>query len=199
MTPVKNQGQCGSAWIFNAVGCMEGQHTNATGVLEALSVQQIVDCGGGGCGGGTTASAFQYAVDNGMMSASNYHSAGAWQCNYEAESVVARFSDYVTVTRGSEQALQEAVALIGPVAVAIDASNLAFQMYTGGIYDPPVCSDVNLDHGVLVVGYGSQNGKDYWIVKNSWGVTWGNQGYMLMARNHGNKCGIASDASYILS
>ena len=109
-------------------------------------------------------------------------------------------TDYAWVSRGSEAALQEAVANIGPVAVTVDASQFSFQLYTGGIYDPPNCSDFNLDHGMLVVGYGSnQDGKDYWIVKNSWGVSWGQNGYILMARNEGNKCGIASDAMYILT
>ena len=93
--------------------------------------------------------------------------------------------------------MQEAVANIGPVAVTVDASQFSFQLYTGGIYDPPNCSDFNLDHGMLVVGYGTnQDGKDYWIVKNSWGTVWGEAGYIKMSKGKNNQCGIATMACY---
>jgi len=92
--------------------------------------------------------------------------------------------------------LQKASATIGPISVGIDASRPTFHFYKSGVYHDHKCSRVHLDHGVLVVGYGTEDGKDYWLVKNSWGATWGDKGYIKMARNRRNACGIATQASY---
>jgi len=105
---------------------------------------------------------------------------------------------YVNVTEGSEKALQDAVATMGPVAVAIDAAHPEFEFYSQGVYYNPKCnSSIDaLDHEVLVVGYGTENGEDYWLVKNSWSTHWGDDGYIKMARNKGNNCGIATQPNY---
>jgi len=99
----------------------------------------------------------------------------------------------------NEVALQKALATVGPVSVAIDASHFSFQLYDSGVYDEKRCSTINLDHGVAAVGYGTEHGKDYYLVKNSWGTSWGEKGYIKMRRNLHNQCGIATDACYAIA
>lgn len=144
--------------------------------------------------------AFQYAIDKGIMSEASYpykaKDSGFDVCNFEANNIVAKMTDFTKVGFFSESALQEAVAQVGPVSVGIDASKYSFQLYSDGVYVESTCSPLQLDHGVLAVGYGVYDGKDYWLVKNSWGTSWGMEGYIMMARNHRNMCGIATDASY---
>jgi cathepsin L len=200
VTPVKNQGKCGSCWSFSATGALEGQNFNKTKVLVSLSEQNLIDCTttNYGCNGGATDYAFQYVQSNdGIDSEAAYPYTGQQgRCHYSASNNAATCSGFVDLPSGDEQALQRAVATIGPISVAIDASSFLFQMYHSGIYWNPFCSSKKLDHAVLVVGYGNYNGKPYWLVKNSWGTGWGQQGYVMMARNHGNMCGIATAASY---
>uniref|UniRef100_A0A224YDL5 Cathepsin L n=1 Tax=Rhipicephalus zambeziensis TaxID=60191 RepID=A0A224YDL5_9ACAR len=119
-------------------------------------------------------------------------------CHFKKGDVGATDTGFVDIPEGDENKLKKAVATIGPVSVAIDASHESFQFYSEGVYDEPECSSDQLDHGVLVVGYGTKDGQDYWLVKNSWGTTWGDEGYIYMTRNKDNQCGIASSASYPL-
>uniref|UniRef100_A0A3Q0SNK4 Cathepsin L.1 n=1 Tax=Amphilophus citrinellus TaxID=61819 RepID=A0A3Q0SNK4_AMPCI len=203
VTGVKNQMQCGSCWAFSATGALEGQNFRKTGKLVSLSEQQLVDCSGSfgnmGCNGGWMYKAFQYIRYNGGIDTEDSYPYEAKDrlCRYNPYSIGAKCTGYVSVS-SFESALQQAVAMIGPVSVAIDASNPSFQLYHSGVYDEPGCSSTFLDHGVLAVGYGTYYGHDYWLVKNSWGLGWGEDGYIRMSRNKYNQCGIASAASYPL-
>ncbi|KAL8604578.1 hypothetical protein ACOMHN_013358 [Nucella lapillus] len=117
-------------------------------------------------------------------------------CRANASQELVTISGYKDLDWGSEQELKHATARIGPVSVAVDASHISFMTYAGGVYYEPACTEYKLIQCMLVVGYGTYQGQDYWLVKNSWSSSWGLNGYIMMARNRGNMCGIASSASY---
>lgn len=203
VTDVKDQGQCGSCWSFSATGSMEGAWAIKTGKLVSFSEQQLIDCsiiyGNSGCQGGLMEGAFEYAIDKGMCTESELpYKANGGLCS--GCSAVAHFTSCVDVTQNNQLHLKEAVSY-GPVSVAIEADTLIFQFYKSGVVDDVKCG-TNLDHGVLVVGYGNENGKDYWLVKNSWGPRWGDNGYIKIARSNSTHdvgvCGIAAQPSYIV-
>eukprot|EP01120_Amphizonella_sp_Union-15-10_P006746 TRINITY_DN220_c0_g1_i12.p1 TRINITY_DN220_c0_g1~~TRINITY_DN220_c0_g1_i12.p1 ORF type:complete len:322 (-),score=54.99 TRINITY_DN220_c0_g1_i12:103-1068(-) len=200
VTRVKNQGQCGSCWSFSTTGSVEGAHALSTGRLVSLSEQNLVDCsvaeGNQGCNGGLMDSAFEYIIKNrGIDTEASYPytATGPNACRFNREEVGATISSYRNSVSGSESSLQEFV-YEAPTSVAIDASHSSFQFYKSGVYYEPACSRTSLDHGVLAIGWGV-DGRDYWLVKNSWGTDWGMNGYIQMSRNRGNNCGIATMAS----
>jgi cathepsin L len=199
VTPVKNQGQCGSCWAFSTTGAVEGAEFAATGVLNSFSEQQLVDCAGGvygnqGCNGGLMDNAFKYIEKYGLQSEASYaYKARASTCKYDASKVTGAVKSYNDVKAGVPSQLQAALA-ISPVAVAIEADQYAFQGYTGGVITSG-CG-TQLDHGVLAVGFGTENGQDYFLVKNSWGASWGVDGYVKIGASSSNICGILSCASY---
>ncbi|XP_063353781.1 procathepsin L-like [Pelmatolapia mariae] len=204
VTDVKDQKQCGSCWAFSSTGSLEGQNFRKTGKLVSLSEQQLVDCsssfGNLGCNGGLMGYAFRYVnASGGIETEASYpYEAQDGSCRYKRNSIATKCIGYVDVAQGNEDALKQAVATVGPVSVAVDASHLSFQLYESGVYDEPACSNKTYSHAVLVVGYGTENGNDYWLVKNSWSINWGEQGYIKMSRNNNNQCGIATIASYPL-
>ncbi|KAL8143818.1 hypothetical protein V2J09_016850 [Rumex salicifolius] len=213
VTPVKNQGSCGSCWSFSTTGALEGAHYLATGKLESLSEQQLVDCDhecdpeeegacDSGCNGGLMNSAFEYIYKNGgLMREEDYPYTGTdrGSCNFDKSKIVASVANFSVISLDEEQIAANLVKN-GPLAVAINA--VFMQTYVGGVSCPYVCSK-RLDHGVLLVGYGSSGysparmkEKPYWIIKNSWGESWGEGGFYKICRGR-NVCGVDSMVSTV--
>ncbi|XP_055826758.1 zingipain-2-like isoform X2 [Solanum dulcamara] len=201
VAPIKDQGSCGSCWAFSTVAAVEGINQIATGKMITLSEQELVDCDtmyNDGCNGGLMDYAFQFIISNGGIDTETHYPYKGidHKCDLVRNAKVVSIDDYEDVP-ANEKALQKAV-VHQPISVAIEASGRAFQLYSSGIFSGK-CG-TQLDHGVVVVGYGMENGVDYWIVRNSWGTNWGEDGYIKIERNvkdtNSGKCGIAMEASY---
>ncbi|CAH1106464.1 unnamed protein product [Psylliodes chrysocephalus] len=199
VTRIQNQGVCGSCWAFSVVGAVEGQNAIKYNNSAALSVEQLVDCdpGGYGCSGSIMSHRFQYVIDNGLNTDEEYPYVGSFfnvTCKAKSPYVV-KVKEAVVVD-ATESALKDAVGTVGPVSVIILAEPM--QHYKDGIFESDECivQSGDHDHGILVVGYGTENGKKFWILKNSWGTSWGEDGYFRLARDANNQCGVAYHGSY---
>lgn len=212
VTPVKNQGQCGSCWSFSTTGALEGAYFNKYGELKSFSEQQLVSCdnfkNGGtdmGCNGGLMDHAFNWIEKNGGLcyeddypyTSGTTKSAGTCEntCSVDEKSKITSFVD---VKKNSDEEMMKAITL-QPVSIAIQADQKDFQLYKSGVFTGG-CG-TSLDHGVLVVGYGSMDGNDFYMVKNSWGTTWGDNGYIYLGRgseynNGSGQCGMLMQGSY---
>jgi len=207
VTSVKNQGQCGSCWAFSATGAVEGAWAISKGQLIDLSEQELVDCATGnyygshGCSGGQMDGAFKFIIENGQCLLSSYpYTSGSTQTGGTCKkcSSIAHITSCSDVKSNDQISLKAAVAQ-QPVSVAISADTKLFQFYSSGVITSKSCY-TSLDHGVLIVGYGTENGIDYWNVKNSWGTSWGMNGYVKIARSSSTNdpgiCGISMQPSF---
>jgi len=201
VTSVKDEGQCGGSPYFSAVAAVEACHFLTEGKLVTLSAQDLLDCsqneGNFGCGGGWMHLALQNIIDEGGIDTEECYPYKALTGNCAFSAAVpccgSTLNHYVNVTSGDENALQLAVFQV-PVASAMDASDQGFEFYSSGVYYSSQCSTP--DMGIPVIGWGNNGTMDYWILKNAWNVSWGMQGYVWLARNLNNMCGIATFASY---
>jgi len=201
VTGVKDQGQCGSCWAFSTTGSIESVVQLHHGHLTSLSEQQLVDCAGSygnaGCNGGLMDNAFKYAEKNGLCTETAYPytakdgTCKATSCTASVDSKIASYKDVAHT-----EAYLGAAVDINPVSVAIEADQSGFQLYKSGVFCG-TCGTA-LDHGVLAVGYGDEGTTPYWKVKNSWGTSWGEAGYIRMCRGS-DKCGIANEPSYAVA
>ena len=197
VTGVKNQGQCGSCWAFSSTGSIEGARQIAGSGLTSLSEENLVACSkkNHGCQGGAMVLAFMYAESSPLMSESDYpYSSGTGKvgsCAYESSKGVGSVAGFKEVAHTASQ--MKAALAKGPVSVAIEADKTVFQHYRSGVITGSTCG-TQLDHGVLAVGYGTEDGQDYFLVKNSWGGSWGDDGYVKIGQD--DVCGILKDAAY---
>lgn len=207
VTSVKDQGQCGSCWSFSATGAIEGAWAISKGQLVDLSEQELVDCATGvsygshSCSGGQMDGAFKFVIENGQCALSSYpYTSGVTKTGGSCQkcSAVAHISSCSDVKPNDQVSLKAAVAQ-QPVAIAIEADTRYFQSYSSGVLTSSSCG-TNLDHGVLIVGYGTENGQDYWLIKNSWSQSWGDKGYVKIARSSSTNdpgiCGVAMEPSF---
>jgi len=200
VTAVKNQGSCGSCWSFSTTGSMEGAHCAEGNTLVSLSEQELVDCdtadGNAGCNGGDMATAMLWTESNALCTEDDYKYTGKdGSCKESSCTGAVKCTGYTNVTAGSSSGLMASIET-APTSIAIEADKLVFQFYSGGVLNSTKCG-TNLDHGVLAVGYGTDStGQAYYLVKNSWGSSWGEAGYLKIANNGDGDgiCGIQMDA-----
>jgi len=192
LTPVYNQGQCGSCWAFSATESIESQWAMAGNTLVSLSPQQIVDCDtqSDGCGGGWTQNAYETIVSEGGQELwSSYpYTARNGRCQFDKSKVVAHITGYSNVYPNNENSMASWLAQYGPISICVDAS--PWNDYNGGVMTAQQCGN-NIDHCVLAVGYNTDSNPPYWIVRNSWGTDWGVQQGFIYLEFGTNTCDLA--------
>lgn len=204
VTPVKDQGICGSCWSFGTTGAIEGAYFLKHKSLVRLSQQNLIDCswgfGNNGCDGGEDFRSYEWIIKHGGVateeSYGQYLQADGY-CHFNKATIGAQLSGYVNVTPNDPIALKTALVNEGPISIGIDAAHKSLVFYANGVYYEPTCGNTvdDLDHAVLLVGYGTLNNQDYWLVKNSWSTYWGNDGYVLMSLKD-NNCGVETQPTY---
>lgn len=208
MNAIKNQASCGSCWAFSTIANAEGVYFVKNKELPNLSEQQLVDCDhycceykgqqscDAGCNGGLMLNAMNYSVDNGLMTEKEYGYEGkAGTCRYDQSKATYKFTGFKSI-EANEDAMVAALNELGPLSIGVDANMWSF--YTGGIYGKIMPCGSTLNHGVALVGYGVEGSTKYWIVRNSWGTSWGIKGYMHLIRGH-NKCGVDNYVNSIIA
>ncbi|CAG9855678.1 unnamed protein product [Phyllotreta striolata] len=197
VTPIKDQGICGSCWIFSAIGMLEGYNLLKTGQLISLSEQNVVDCfSSSSCKGGFPVDAIHYVKENGISTAADYpYRQTQDKCKGNVPRITIDFEGFNTLNV-TEDGLKKLLIKFGPLGISLYVSGV-WRLYKRGVWYQKECSD-NINHAVILVGYGTENGEDYWLIKNSWGKSWGEDGYIKIARNrHENYCGLTKDVMYI--
>ncbi|KAH3786615.1 hypothetical protein DPMN_164722 [Dreissena polymorpha] len=201
VTSVKNQGSCGSCWAFSALGSLEAIMVKNRGRTTDLSEQELVDCtkgryGNYGCGGGWMTNAFKYIRNaRGVSTEKCYPYSGQDGTCRSRRCIGASIRGYRNVGK-SEHSLASSLSRVGPIAVAADCSDRGFTLFRKGIYYNPNCQANHLNHAMVAVGYINSSAGNYWIIKNSWGTKWGDKGYVYMAKDKGDTCGLRNLASY---
>ncbi|KAJ5076046.1 cysteine protease rdl2-related [Anaeramoeba ignava] len=197
VTPVKDQGQCGSCWTFSTTGMIEGCTVADGGKLISLSEQEIVDCddGGYGCNGGWPYQAMAWVTSNGGLCSEQAYPYKAYDQNCQKSSCQSVSTLNAHAQYSSETEMMNKIQTYGPISIAVDAENSAFMYYTSGVVTASECPDDGLDHAILITGYNTDANPPYWIVKNSWAASWGQQGYIWLEYGK-NTCGLADQAWY---
>eukprot|EP01135_Chromosphaera_perkinsii_P008232 Nk52_evm1s1198 gene=Nk52_evmTU1s1198 len=228
VSSIKDEGECRSSWAFAAAGAVEGQETLTNGRLLDVSTQQLIDCssigkkGNRGCDGGRPTTAFKYLQGQGAMADKDYmYRADYGSCSADVSKYAVNVTRFYEVPRFNESALKQAVAVVGPLAVMIDASQRSFQFYHEGIYYDPSCKRSSVNHAMLIIGYGIESNHGaknfapqeslkspvgtfshksqrapFWLLKGSWGRSWGQNGFLKLINSDYNECGISSFASF---
>lgn len=202
VSKVKNQKDCGSCYAMSAIAAIESQLMIRFGISTELSVQEIIDCAGSyqtfGCDGGMKFRVFDYIQENGGISLDSDYTYKGIQSDCKLSNYMKlklKIVGYGKVNSFDDELLKRALFTIGPIVISLNTNHESFMRYSSGIYYEPACTD-DTNHAALLVGFGSEQGQDYWIVKNSYGMSWGESGFIRIARNLGNDCGVTSELLY---
>lgn len=202
LSRVKDQESCGSCYVMSTLDTIESQLMIKHGQAQELSVQEIIDCAGDyqtwGCDGGLKFRVYDYIADNeGISREEDYsYKAESLKCKAaEHQKLFLKIEDYGQVEDFDEELLKEALVTVGPISVSVDINHETFMRYSSGIYFDEHCT-IDTNHAAVLVGYGSENGEEFWTIKNSFGKGWGEGGFFRLARNRKNHCGIATDSYY---